>query len=484
MNKLEPQELYDKFVTVLAIWALGIKKDKVGGYVRIKLIKNDGKFVTLRFNLALKRIMIKKLYEVRGFIRIDVKKSVRAQKGLDINLDLSEDKKDLLINMSYYLLASEGKLSQNLIKSLDSSMDTRDEPASLVLPPFLPSFIDRLNVKIRNVLDDLEKAIKIFEPDNIEITLKPTGTKSDLLLGEALGRAINLIVKEYADESNWRNMKILLKRHGGINRSDAEEFFARWEKGLKKFIKISTDYLFFLDQINIDFRGGFIKGLVCNKENENIDKYIQIYLHLIDEHLGEDIRRKIEDILINKVGIELEQLEAPKKWIKLRTQLLKAIELKNPFKKIESIAGQLDKGEILDFSKYFLQGRLKDREKAVAAVFMMLHLKEIDASKIVDIIDGTIINDDSLIGSLFLAIRALKEGKMDKMKLSYQKLAKHVSRFAYSREILSYPYNILIPISYLTLADLEVKLGLVDKADNSKIIAKKILSKTEIPIKV
>ncbi|MGQ4891740.1 MAG: hypothetical protein ACP6IP_04530 [Candidatus Njordarchaeia archaeon] len=483
MNSLKPEELYDKFVTVLAIWALGIKKEKVSGYIRIKFKRKDGKYLTLRFNIALKRIMIKKLYEVRGFIRIDVKKSVRMQKNLELKLDLSENKKDLLINMSYYLLASEGKLSQNFIKSLDSSVDARDEPASLVLPPFLPNFVDRLTVKIRNVLDDLEKAINLFKPDEIEINLKTTGTRSDLLLGEALGRAINLIVKEYADESNWRNMKILLKRHGGINRENVEDFFSRWEKGLKEFIKISTDYLFFLNQYDIDFEEGLVKGLTCGKNDKNLEKIINIYLHLVNEHLGKETMEKIANILSNKLGFELKKTKTTKKWQKLKDQLLKAIQLEKPYEAIKNVAEQLDKEETFGFIRYMLQGHLKDREKIVATIFIILSLKNKKITKIVDFIGETIINDDSLIGSLFISIEVLKKDNLDEIKLAYQKLARHVSRFAYSREILTFPYNVLIPISYETLAKLEAKLGLDDRADSSRIIARKILSKIEIPLK-
>ena len=129
MNIAQAEEIYRVIRDFIAFWAIGIKREKITGYFKLD-ISNGEKRVKIKYNISIKRVMLKKKYEVRGYVKIDIKKSIKNPK--DTEIPIKPALKDILINMSYYISAMEGSSSKQLIKFLDKMLKEREKMTYII----------------------------------------------------------------------------------------------------------------------------------------------------------------------------------------------------------------------------------------------------------------------------------------------------------------------------------------------------------------
>ncbi len=470
---IDTAELYNKILNTVALWAVGIKREKISGYIKLKFVK-EKKYVALRYNLTLNRVMVKDKYEARGYIKLIVKRSFKISKKLDLNIDDQRKTYSILINMGYYLLASKGRVSSNFIKFLDEIINLRDKSASLILPPFLPDFMKLLESKLMPIKETISEICKEFNPEDVYLSLGITGKKGDVIIGEALGRAIKLLATEYADLSNWRNIERQLKRHGGLEDEIVKEFFQQWEKGLINLLEITINHLNVLTAFKCSLKEGILKGLIDDENEKNHVKYLETYLYLIEKYLGESKLKEVKKIMADEMGLEISESIDGGNFYEIRERILKSFEMAQPCREIVKIGEEIAKEETLRFCEYLTTSPLFDREKVFAAIFLILKAKKLDIKKILSFTNQLVINDETLLGSILNSLKALESDKVETLRHAHHRLAKFVSRFSFSRSMLKYPYSVLVPIAYSILYEIEQKIGLDLKAERSLEVARKI----------
>ncbi len=474
MRKLTPKELYDRILRIITVWTTGIKKDKVGGYVKISL-KNSDKGVTIRYNLSINRVLVKKTHEARGFIELTISRSIKEKKGTEPLSLPSEKKVKHLFNMSYYMFAQEGKTTHNFFKYLDNIMTLRETKTSLILPPFIPDFVQRLEKRLIHIYNDLEFAYKVLKPEEVSYKVDVTGKKSDIIVGEALGRTIRLITAEYSDESNLRNIKRMLVRHGGLSKDEVRKFDEKWHSGVKELIRITVDYM--RDLLENPTSEEFVKGLLTGiiQKSEDPSKYFNAFLYLSDIYnVGEKLR-EIQSVIRKKLGIPGDEFDA-NKHLEARSRSIINAFLKKDYSEIKRAIRDLDTEEIDSIISNILTDLTLDRETRLAISLKILEEKNEPWDRILNFVDYMIIDEESLVGAIITAIRTLSQNSKEETLISHQKLAKHVSRFAFTKDIKKFPYSILIPVSYKLLSEMEKREGLSEKADKTYKIALRIES--------
>ncbi len=472
MKILTPRELYDRILRIITIWTTGIKKDKVGGYVKITL-KNADKGATIRYNIAINRVLVKKTHEARGFIELTVSRSVKEKKGTEPLSLPSEKKVKHLFNMSYYMFAQEGKTTHNFFKYLDNIMTLRETKTSLILPPFIPDFVERLEKRLVHIYSDLEHVYNVLKPEEVSYKVDITGKKSDIIVGEALGRTIRLITAEYSDESNLRNIKRMLVRHGGLSKDEVRKFDEKWHSGVKELIRISIDYM--RDLLENPSSEDFIKGLLAGmiQESEDPSVYFNAFLYLSDIYNVGDKLRDIQSIIRDKLRISYEEFDA-NKHLETRSRIIVNAFLKKDYDKVKQVINDLDEKELDSILSNILTDLTLDRETRLAISLKILEEKNVPLERILTFTNEMIIDEESLVGAIITAIRTLSQNKREEILVSHQRLAKHVSRFAFSKDIRRFPYSILIPISYKLLSEMEKREGLHEKAEKTYKIALRI----------
>ena len=313
------------------------------------------------------------------------------------------------------------------------------------------------------------------------MTIDLTGKKSDLVLGEALGRVIRILCEEYSDLSNWKNIERQLYRHGGIDLKEIKTFLDKWEKGIKEILKISMEYLKIVSKQKKDFVKGFEKGILDESTGRELSQFIDIYLKLISTFFGQNVSGEMCDLLQTHLSLKQYKEDINSMTFEKNKRCIIEKILKKEFKQIEKCVSDLSKEDLLKLSEHLLTSFEIDQENALGIILTILSCKNLDLSFLKPFSGKLIIHEDTLVGSFLYALSKKEEEDPEVIRRAINKLSKHISRFSYSKQIKEFPYNVIVSCSYILLADLEEKIKMKEKADKLRVIARKIMDSKNMP---
>jgi len=456
-----------------------MRGDSLRGKIQIESWRGKDK-ISSNIAISIKRVLIKNYHEARGYVDVNLRISFRSKGELSKKIlkEVEPQKwvEKISFNTDFYLMSVYSYEFRDLIKHFNEFLLKRDEKATVLIPPLALDFYDVFDERLNQSIEEIKKINQAFQPDKIEIHHTIKFEKEIDKPYDPVGRVLRMISLEYSNKAHLNEIKRILRRIGGVEEKDLLILEKKWREGVIKLIEMALDYLETAPLDDESYTNTLINGLIEGSEEKSLNEIFGSITRLLakDEGAHHDLIMRLNSLAM-KLGVAETGAEI-KKRTKILSKLVKFLK-KGDY---EGAAKLISDGEMKEILKDFEKQVKFDNETLIAILLFIYLIVKRDRKALVKSARKLMYKKETILGVIVDSFNALEEGNTNLLRKAYKKLSEQIAFFTYSKDLIRFPYNIIVTSMYITLADIAKAIGIKEAEKRSRNVASRMLEKMGI----